>query len=81
MQTIINDNGIKEESNIERLLRIRHQYYIEMMHNIEIFRIRLRQQITNYRMIVKQIDEDIERQKKKDKLQRLVGEEQDGKRR
>lgn len=67
MQTIIDlEKGCKEESQIETLERLREQYYQEYQNDIQIFRINLRQRTESYKNTIKQIDEDLEKLRRKE---------------
>jgi hypothetical protein len=68
MQTIIRGNEIVEESQIETLERLREQYFKEYLNDIQIFKINLRQRTESYKNTIKQIDEDLEKLRKKENI-------------
>ena len=52
----------KPETEIERLQRIRKQYYDEVLQDIVVFRTRIKEKIQSYRIHITEIDKDIDRE-------------------
>ena len=74
-QTILSDDGCKEESTIERLYRLRMDYFIELLNEINNLREKRIELIKNYKNEVYSIDlnitREIQKSKSKDNREKL----------
>jgi hypothetical protein len=61
MQTIISENGTARESEIQSLYRLRYTYYTELLRDIDMYKIRIKEKIISYGNTVKDIDDKITR--------------------
>jgi len=59
IQTILNENGCKEETTIERLYRLRTEYYLELMQEMCDLRQKRIELITNFKSNIVSIDDSI----------------------
>lgn len=72
MQTILRNNDAIIETKLERLQRLRYQYYIEYCNDINNYKNYTRQKITEYKNIVKDIDKEIEIEKHREKKAKML---------
>ena len=72
MQTILDGEKLKVETKLERLYRLRLQYYEEYCNDIANYRAYTKQKVMEYKNIVKDIDKQIDIEKWKIKKAQKV---------
>lgn len=63
-QTILSGDGIKKQSEYDRLLILRKNYYVQLIRELDILRIRRNQLIMSYRETMKDLDKMISRKRR-----------------
>ena len=61
-QNILTENGCKEETTLERLYRVRLQYFTELLNDMDTLRKRRIDLIISYKMTIFEIDKEIKRE-------------------
>jgi hypothetical protein len=62
-QTILKDDGIKQQSKKEKLELLRNNYYVQLKRELNMLNIRKRDLIKSYQITAKELDDEIRRLK------------------
>lgn len=62
------DYELFEETNLNRLYRLRSQYYQELIRELEYLDMIKKQKITSFKIMIKDIDNDIQKAKRLESL-------------